>query len=207
MAVTFRKGMFTAPSSVRFAAKASSSAGNNNNCDESSKREVQFDYSENTDPVVNAENFIAPDFGYKRQYKGEIICIFGWSRECLRRRHTFTHLFSSFFTRRYQKQLVAIYSTRAKLLAASVTTITSAATSSFANAIYRLEVTTGACRGAGTSGRVNVILIGQDGLTYPFDLEYTAGDAPGFARGSTLPFRVAGAFRTDSEGEGEIVAR
>ncbi len=76
-------------------------------------------------------------------------------------------------------------------LAASVTTITSAATSSFANAIYRLEVTTGACRGAGTSGRVNVILIGQDGLTYPFDLEYTAGDAPGFARGSTLPFRVA----------------
>jgi len=76
-------------------------------------------------------------------------------------------------------------------LAASVTTITSAATSSFANAIYRLEVTTGACRGAGTSGRVNVILIGQDGLTYPFDLEYTAGVAPGFARGSTLPFRVA----------------
>jgi protein phosphatase PTC7 len=76
-------------------------------------------------------------------------------------------------------------------LAASVTTITSAATSSFANAIYRLEVTTGACRGAGTSGRVNVILIGQDGITYPIDLEYTAGDAPGFARGSTLPFRVA----------------
>ena len=76
-------------------------------------------------------------------------------------------------------------------LAASVTTITSAETASFANAIYRLEVTTGACRGAGTSGRVNVILIGQDGLTYPFDLEYTAGDAPGFARGSTLPFRVA----------------
>ena len=36
-----------------------------------------------------------------------------------------------------------------------------------------------------------MILIGQDGLTYPFDLEYTAGDAPGFARGSTLPFRVA----------------
>ena len=111
--VTFRKGMFTAPSSVRFAAKASSSAGNNNNCDDSSKREVQFDYSENTDPVVN-ENFIAPNFGYKRQYKGEIICIFGWSRECLRRRHTFTHLSSPlFFTRRYQKQLVAIYSTRA----------------------------------------------------------------------------------------------
>ena len=76
-------------------------------------------------------------------------------------------------------------------LAASVTTITSAATSSFANAIYRLDVTTGACRGAGTSGRVNVILIGQDGITYPIDLEYTAGDAPGFARGSTLPFRVA----------------
>ena len=111
--VTFRKGMFTAPSSVRFAAKASSSAGNNNNYDDSSKREVQFDYSENTDPVVN-ENFIAPNFGYKRQYKGESICIFGWSRECLRRRHTFTHLSSLlFFTRRYQKQLVTIYSTRA----------------------------------------------------------------------------------------------
>ena len=77
--VTFRKGMFTAPSSVRFAAKASSSAGNNNNnCDESIEREkIQFEYSENTDPVVN-ENFIAPNFGYKRQYKGEIICIFGW---------------------------------------------------------------------------------------------------------------------------------
>ena len=100
--VTFRKGMFTAPSSVRFAAKASSSAGNNNNnnCDdESSEREkVQFEYSENTDPVVN-ENFIAPNFGYKRQYKGEIICIFGWSRECLRRRHTFTHLSSLLFLR------------------------------------------------------------------------------------------------------------
>ena len=76
-------------------------------------------------------------------------------------------------------------------LAASVTTITSAATSSFANAIYRLDVTTGACRGAGTCGRVNVILIGQDGLTYPFDLEYAAGDVPAFTRGSTLPFRVA----------------
>ena len=104
-------------SSVRFVAKASSSAGNNNNnnCDdESSEREkIQFEYSENTDPVVN-ENFIAPNFGYKRQYKGEIICIFGWSRECLRRRHTFTHLSSLlFFTRRYQKQLVTIYSTRA----------------------------------------------------------------------------------------------
>ena len=102
--VTFRRGM-------------SSSAGNNNNnnCDdESSEREkIQFEYSENTDPVVN-ENFIAPNFGYKRQYKGESICIFGWSRECLRRRHTFTHLSSLlFFTRRYQKQLVTIYSTRA----------------------------------------------------------------------------------------------
>ena len=112
--VTFRKGMFTAPSSVRFAANASSAAGNNNNCDESSEREVQFDYSENTDPVVN-ENFIAPNFGYKRQYKGEIIYIFGWwSRECLCRRHTFTHHSSLlFFIRRYQKQLVTIYSTRA----------------------------------------------------------------------------------------------
>lgn len=97
--VTFRKGMFTAPSSVRFAAKASSSAGNNNNYDESSKREVQFDYSENTDPVVN-ENFIAPNFGYKRQYKGESIYTFGWrSRECVCRRHTFTHLSSLLFLR------------------------------------------------------------------------------------------------------------
>lgn len=111
--VSFR-GMFTAPSSVRFAAKASSSAGNNNNYDDSSKREVQFDYSENTDPVVN-ENFIAPNFGYKRQYKGESIYTFGWrSRECVCRRHTFTHLSSLlFFTRRYQKQLVTIYLTRA----------------------------------------------------------------------------------------------
>ena len=98
--VTFRKGMFTAPSSVLlFAANASSSAGNNNNCDESSEREkIQFDYSENTDPVVN-ENFIAPNFGYKRQYKGEIICIFGLSRECLCRRHTFTHHSSLLFLR------------------------------------------------------------------------------------------------------------
>ena len=112
--VTFRKGMFTAPSSVRFAAKASSSAGNNNNYDDSSKREVQFEYSENTDPVVN-ENFIAPNFGYKRQYKGESIYTFGWrSRECACRRHTFTHLSSLLFiSRRYQKQLVTIYSTRA----------------------------------------------------------------------------------------------
>ena len=30
----------------------------------------------------------------------------------------------------------------------------------------------------------------QDGLTYPFDLEYAAGDVPAFTRGSTLPFRV-----------------
>ena len=36
-----------------------------------------------------------------------------------------------------------------------------------------------------------MILIGQDGLTYPFDLEYAAGDVPAFTRGSTLPFRVA----------------
>ena len=94
--VTFRKGMFTAPSSVLlFAANASSSAGNNNNnCDESSEREkIQLEYSENTDPVVN-ENFIAPNFGYKRQYKGESIYIFGRSRECVCRRHTFTHLSS-----------------------------------------------------------------------------------------------------------------
>ena len=56
---------------------------------------------------------------------------------------------------------------------------------------------------------MNVILIGQDGLTYPFDLEYAAGDCPVFTRGSTLPFRVAVAcaFRTDSESEGEIVSR
>ena len=88
-------------SSVRFVAKASSSAGNNNNnnCDESSEREkIQFEYSENTDPVVN-ENFIAPNFGYKRQYKGEIIYIFGRSRECVCRRHTFTHLSSLLFLR------------------------------------------------------------------------------------------------------------
>lgn len=99
--VTFRKGMFTAPSSVLlFAANASSSAGNNNNnCDESSEREkIQFEYSENTDPVVN-ENFIAPNFGYKRQYKGESIYIFGRSRECVCRRHTFTHLSSLLFLR------------------------------------------------------------------------------------------------------------
>ena len=91
-------------SSVRFVAKASSSAGNNNNnnnCDdESNEREkIQFEYSENTDPVVN-ENFIAPNFGYKRQYKGEISCIFGWrSRECVCRRHTFTHHSSLLFLR------------------------------------------------------------------------------------------------------------
>ena len=87
--VTFRRGM-------------SSSAGNNNNnnCDdESSEREkIQFEYSENTDPVVN-ENFIAPNFGYKRQYKGESIYIFGRSRECVCRRHTFTHLSSLLFLR------------------------------------------------------------------------------------------------------------
>ena len=103
----------------------------------------------------------------------------------------YSPLFSSFFYATISKTVGHDILNTGEPLAASVTTITSAATSSFANAIYRLEVTTGACRGAGTSGRVNVILIGQDGLTYPFDLEYTAGDAPGFARGSTLPFRVA----------------
>ena len=72
---------------------------NNNNCDESSEREkIQLEYSENTDPVVN-ENFIAPNFGYKRQYKGESIYIFGRSRECVCRRHTFTHLSSLLFLR------------------------------------------------------------------------------------------------------------
>ena len=94
-------------------------------------------------------------------------------------------------------------------LAASVTTITSAATSSFANAIYRLEVTTGACRGAGTCGRVNVILIGQDGLTYPFDLEYAAGDVPAIRARVDVAVSGGGGgtFRTDSESEGEIVSR
>jgi protein phosphatase PTC7 len=74
-------------------------------------------------------------------------------------------------------------------LKAEVTTITT--NSQFANSLYSVNVRTGACRGAGTSGRVQITLIGEDGITYPINMEYQDGDAPGFARGSTLPFRVA----------------
>jgi len=60
---------------------------------------------------------------------------------------------------------------------------------------YRVEVTTGRNRGAGTSGRVEVTFVGGDGITYPVSLEYENGFSPGFSRGSTLPFRIAASAR------------
>ena len=55
---------------------------------------------------------------------------------------------------------------------------------------YRVEVTTAAVRGAGTSGRVELTFIGDKGVSKPIPLEYEAGSGPGFMRGATLPFRV-----------------
>lgn len=55
---------------------------------------------------------------------------------------------------------------------------------------YRVEVTTAAVRGAGTSGRVELTFIGDKGVSKPIPLEYEAGSGPGFVRGATLPFRV-----------------
>ena len=55
---------------------------------------------------------------------------------------------------------------------------------------YRVEVTTAAIRGAGTSGSVEVTFIGDQGVSPPIPLEYVEGDSPGFERGTTLPFRV-----------------
>ena len=55
---------------------------------------------------------------------------------------------------------------------------------------YRVEVTTAAVRGAGTSGRVELTLIGDKGVSKPIPLEYDQGSGPGFMRGATLPFRV-----------------
>ena len=60
---------------------------------------------------------------------------------------------------------------------------------------YRVEVTTGRHRGAGTSGRVEVTFVGNDGLTYPVALEYEVGTSPGFSRASSLPFRIASSAR------------
>jgi protein phosphatase PTC7 len=55
---------------------------------------------------------------------------------------------------------------------------------------YRVEVTTAAVRGAGTSGRVELTFIGDKGVSKPIPLEYEPGSGPGFMRGATLPFRV-----------------
>ena len=55
---------------------------------------------------------------------------------------------------------------------------------------YRVEVTTAAVRGAGTSGRVELTFYGDKGVSKPIPLEYDPGSGPGFMRGATLPFRV-----------------
>ena len=55
---------------------------------------------------------------------------------------------------------------------------------------YRVEVTTAAVRGAGTSGRVEITFIGDKGVSPPIPLEYEQDQSPGFMRGATLPFRV-----------------
>ena len=154
--VTFRKGMFTAPSSVRFAAKASSSAGNNN-CDESSKREVQFDYSENTDPVVN-ENFIAPNFGYAT-YKVRLFAYSGGRGNVYAAAYFYSPLFSSFFYATISKQLVR-YTQHGRTVSGFRNHHNLRATCRLHH--HRLEVTS-RVRGVGLP-RVNVILIGQDGL-------------------------------------------
>ena len=60
---------------------------------------------------------------------------------------------------------------------------------------YRVEVTKGRNRGAGTSGRVEVTFVGVDGLTYPVTLEYENGINPEFSRASILPFRVLSSAR------------
>ena len=60
---------------------------------------------------------------------------------------------------------------------------------------YRVEVTTGRNRGAGTSGRVELTFVGGDGLTYPVALEYESGINPTFSRASSLPFRIASSAR------------
>ena len=60
---------------------------------------------------------------------------------------------------------------------------------------YRVEVTTGRNRGAGTSGRVELTLVGADGLTYPLALQYEKDINPMFSRASCLPFRVAASAR------------
>ena len=55
---------------------------------------------------------------------------------------------------------------------------------------YRIEVTTAAVRGAGTSGSVEITLIGDQGVSPPISLEYATDFTPRFERGTTLPFRV-----------------
>jgi len=60
---------------------------------------------------------------------------------------------------------------------------------------YRVEVTTGRNRGAGTSGRVELTLVGADGLTYPLALQYEKDINPMFSRASCLPFRIAASAR------------
>ena len=55
---------------------------------------------------------------------------------------------------------------------------------------YRVEVTTASIRGAGTSGRAELTFIGDKGVSPPIALEYETETAPGFERGTTLPFRV-----------------
>ena len=55
---------------------------------------------------------------------------------------------------------------------------------------YRIEVTTAAVRGAGTSGSVEITFIGDQGVSPPISLEYATGFTPRFERGTTLPFRV-----------------
>ena len=55
---------------------------------------------------------------------------------------------------------------------------------------YRVCVTTASSRGAGTSGRVELTLVGDEGVSEAIPLEYERDTNPGFARGSTLPFRI-----------------
>ena len=60
----------------------------------------------------------------------------------------------------------------------------------FDRVCHRVEVTTAAVRGAGTSGRVELTFYGDKGVSKPIPLEYDPGAGPGFMRGATLPFRV-----------------
>lgn len=55
---------------------------------------------------------------------------------------------------------------------------------------YRVEVTTASLRGAGTSGRAEITLVGDKGSSPAMPLEYEVGNSPGFKGGTTLPFRL-----------------